>query len=81
MQGEEAGPTTAEVGRGGSRGGRRGPTGRGRAPGSGASAGAGVGARAGSGASAGVGGERWGKREWGFGGKRRDEAGIVRILG
>ena len=29
MQGEEAGPTTAEVGRGGSRGGRRGPTGRG----------------------------------------------------
>ena len=29
----------------------------------------------------GVGGERRGKREWGFGGKRRDEAGIVRILG
>ena len=24
---------------------------------------------------------RWGKREWGFGGKRRDEAGRVRILG
>ena len=57
-----------------------------RADGSGASAGAG-GERAGAGGErAWVGGGRGGatgpgKSEWGFGGKSRDEAGIVRILG
>ena len=56
MQGEEAGPTTAEVGRGGSRGGRHGTSG------SGVSGGVG-GERRGAAV-------RRGKREWGFGGKR-----------
>ena len=52
--------------------------GRGRAPGSEPRPGSEERPGSGSGPSAGAG---LGKREWGFGGKRRDEAGRVRILG